>query len=60
MIKGGDELVIDEVWKLPTMTLENGLVSEKWMSGLLGLFHSMKLKGRKQSVKTVGVLVYNV
>ena len=54
MVKGGDDMMVDWIWRLCNMTFENGVVTE---DNLLLLSHSTRLKGRGLNIGIVDALV---
>ena len=58
MIKGGDDRVVDWIWRLCNMVFESRVVPEDWRSGVIVPLYSTRVKERGQNVAVIKVLAY--
>ena len=49
LIKSGGDIVVDWIWKLPSMIFENGVIIEDWRSAVIVLL--CKSKGERTEYK---------
>ena len=58
MIKGGDDRVVDWIWRLCNMSFENDVLLEDWSSFMIVSLYSTRVKKKRLNVGIIEVLAY--